>query len=167
MSAPHSPLQLIPGGAPADTSPDALFTAFREGHQKKHGLFSFTWFVAAAVPLLLAVGFVSLWRVNGTTFSVITPHGIKMVRAGMSTQEVHGLLGSPLTLQKQGDQDCYRYGRPNFQNDVFVVYSVCYEEGRVRDVLAHQYSAWQVDPTTGAFLAPGQAPSTAPPAVQP
>ncbi|RKH40758.1 hypothetical protein D7X12_19915 [Corallococcus sicarius] len=174
VSAPHTPpLQLIPGGGmSADTSPESLFTAFREdAHSKKHGRFSFTWFVAAAVPLLLIVGFVSLWRAHGTTFSVITPHGIKMVRSGMSTQEVHGLLGNPLTLQKQGDQDCYRYGRPNFQNDVFVVYSVCYEQGQVRDVLAHQYSAWQVDPTTGAFVAPGQTPTPAPagtpPAVQP
>ncbi|MCY1041167.1 hypothetical protein OV208_07535 [Corallococcus sp. bb12-1] len=165
MSAPDSPLRVVPGGAPVDTSPDALFSAFREGHQKKLGRFSFTWFVAAAVPLFLAVGFFFLWRTNGTTFSVITPHGIKVVRSGMSSQEVKGLLGYPLTLQKQGDQDCYRYGRPNFRNDVFVVYSVCYEEGQVRDVLAHQYSAWQVDPTTGAFVAPGQ--DTPPTPVQP
>ena len=173
MNAPNSSFPAIPDGAPADTSPDALFTAFREGSQKKSNRFTFTWFVAAAVPVVLALGFFTLWRANGTSFSVVTPHGIKVLRAGMTTQEVGGLLGHPLTLQKQGDQDCYRYGRPNFQNDVFVVYSVCYEQGQVRDVLAHQYSAWQVDPTTGAFVAPGQTPTPAPaptgtpPAVQP
>ncbi|WP_255442984.1 hypothetical protein [Corallococcus sp. Z5C101001] len=168
MSTPNPPLRFAPDGGPDDTSPDALFTAFREGSRKKSGRFTFTWFVAAAVPVVLALGFFTLWRANGTSFSVVTPHGIKVVRAGMSTQEVGGLLGNPLTLQKQGDQDCYRYGRPNFVNEVFVVYSVCYEQGQVRDVLTHQYSAWQIDPATGAFVAPGQPPAApAAPAGQP
>ncbi|AFE03241.1 hypothetical protein COCOR_00056 [Corallococcus coralloides DSM 2259] len=158
MSTPHPSFPVTPDGAPADTSPDALFTAFREGSKKKSSLFTFTWFVAAAVPVVLALGFFTLWRANGTSFSVVTPHGIKVLRAGMTTQEVGGLLGNPLTLQKKGDQDCYRYGRPNFVNEVFVVYSVCYEQGQVRDVLTHQYSAWQIDPATGAFIAPGQQP---------
>jgi hypothetical protein len=165
VSAPNPPLQLVPEGAPADTSPDALFTAFREGSRRKSSLFTFTWFVAAAVPLVLALGFFSLWHANGTSFSVVTPHGIKVLRAGMTSQEVGGLLGHPLTLQKQGTQDCYRYGRPNFVNEVFVVYSVCYEQGQVADVRTHQYSAWQIDPKTGDFLAPGQ--PTAAPAAQP
>ncbi|WP_244239132.1 hypothetical protein [Corallococcus carmarthensis] len=164
MSTSNPPLQPVPDGVPADTSPDALFTAFREGAQKKSGRFTFTWFVAAAVPVVLALGFFTLWRANGTSFSVVTPHGIKVLRAGMTTQEVGGLLGNPLTLQKQGEQDCYRYGRPNFVNEVFVVYSVCYEQGQVRDVLTHQYSAWQIDPTTGTFVAPGQPPAPKNPA---
>ena len=158
MSTPNAPLPAVADGAPSDTSPDALFTAFREGSKKKSSLFTFTWFVAAAVPVVLALGFFTLWRANGTSFSVVTPHGIKVLRAGMTTQEVGGLLGNPLTLQKQGDRDCYRYGRPNFINEVFVVYSVCYEQGQVRDVLTHQYSAWQIDPATGSFIAPGQQP---------
>ncbi|MCP3137030.1 hypothetical protein LXT23_06750 [Pyxidicoccus sp. QH1ED-7-1] len=135
----------------------ALFTAFQEGGRASRGRGSWGLaLLAASVPVVLAVGFWVLAQAEETTYRLITPNGIKSVRGGMTTDQVGALLGRPITLERdETGADCYRYGQPNFVNPQFLIYSVCYESGKLRDVKQHKYSAWSVDPATGTFEAPG------------
>ncbi|MFP2927983.1 hypothetical protein ACLESO_22845 [Pyxidicoccus sp. 3LG] len=142
-----------------DTSPspgsNGLFTAFQaDGGKVPRGRWAVA-LMAALVPMVLGVGFWSLAKGEEATYRLITPSGIKSVRGGMTFDQVGALLGRPITLERDDKgADCYRYGQPNFINPQFLIYSVCYEGGKLRDVKQHKYSAWSVDPDTGTFAAP-------------
>lgn len=136
----------------------AFFSAFQEPRKVNRK----RWLLAALVPAALAlVGGWALLRENAVTYRVITPHGIKAVRGGMTAEQVVALLGRPITLEREANgSECYRYGQPTMQQPSFLVYSVCYEGGKLRDVTSRHYSAWQVDPNTGTFVPPaGEAPA--------
>ncbi|WP_240359196.1 hypothetical protein [Pyxidicoccus trucidator] len=137
---------------PSDAS--GLFTAFQEGRPAQRGRWSLA-LLAALVPVVLGVGFWSLAKGEEQTYRLVTPGGIKSVRGGMTSDQVVALLGRPITLERADDgAECYRYGQPNFINPQFLIYKVCYEGGKLRDVTQHKFSAWSVDPETGTFAAP-------------
>jgi len=147
---------------PSDSS--ALFTAFQEGRPVPRGRWAAA-LLAALVPVVLAVGFWALAQGEAQTYRLITPQGIKSVRGGMTSDQVVALLGRPITQERDASgAECYRYGQPNLINPQFLIYTVCYESGKLRDVKTQKFSAWQVDPETGTFTAPeggGAAPSPA------
>ncbi|WP_407931722.1 hypothetical protein [Citreicoccus inhibens] len=134
-------------GTPGPTAPHGLFTAF---HERKPSSTRRAVVLGAAV--VLALGGWALSRQAQRNFRVLTPHGIRTVSPGMSQGEVVAVLGRPLTLDKVDGADCYRYGQPTLRDPTFVVYSVCYADGVLRDVKQHKYSAWNVDPKTGTFV---------------
>ncbi|WP_426756155.1 hypothetical protein [Myxococcus sp. Y35] len=152
-----------------ETNPQAdaasgLFTAFQKDRKVPRGRWAGA-LLAALVPVALGVGFWVIAKGEEKTFRVVTPNGFKSMRGGMTTEQVSALLGRPITLERDASgAECYRYGTPNLVNPTFVIYSVCYEGGKLRDVKTHQYSAWNVDPATGTFAAPGEEDAPASPA---
>ncbi len=157
VSATETPLSVVP----SDTR--GLFTAFQEGRPVPRERWGWA-LMAGLVPVVLAVGFWALARGEEQTYRLVTPGGIKSVRGGMTSDQVVALLGRPITLERTDDgAECYRYGQPNFVNPQFLIYKVCYEGGKLRDVTQHKFSAWSVDPETGTFAAPeGGAPAASP-----
>lgn len=153
MSGDVSTTDTSVSGVPSESG--GLFTAFREGGPVPRGRWAGA-LLAALVPVVLGVGFWVLASNEAQTYRLITPAGIKSVRGGMTADEVVALLGRPITLE-QGEKgaECYRYGQPNFINPQFLIYTVCYEGGKLRDVKQQKFSAWKVDPDTGTFEAPG------------
>jgi hypothetical protein len=145
-----------------------LFTAFQEQQKVSRG----RWVAAGLAILMLAVigaGFWAVVKPDQATYRLVTPFGIKALRGGMTTAQVVAELGEPIALEKDATgAECYRYGRPTLAQPTFLVYSVCYEGGKLRDVTSKQYQAWSVDPEKGTFDAPaegtppGDAPAPAP-----
>jgi hypothetical protein len=116
-----------------------------------------------ALLALPAVG-LALWLVARSGES---PHqgprawGIQSVRQGMTTQEVSGLLGKPMAVEpgRNGRGECYQYGHPTLEKAEFPVYSLCYEDGRLRDVTVRRYTSLPVGPEELPSLpATGRAP---------
>ncbi|MCY1018108.1 outer membrane protein assembly factor BamE [Pyxidicoccus sp. MSG2] len=141
-----------------------LFTAFQnDGRPVPRGRWALA-LLAALFPVVLGVGFWTLAKNEEHTFRLVTPQGIKSVRGGMTADQVVALLGRPITLEQDATgAECYRYGTPNFINPQFLIYKVCYEDGKLRDVTQHKFSAWSVDPATGTFAVPeGGAPAASP-----
>ncbi|MFP2907729.1 hypothetical protein ACLESD_22310 [Pyxidicoccus sp. 3LFB2] len=142
------------------SSSGGLFTAFQEGRPAPRGRWALA-LMAALVPVVLGVGFWAIAQGEEQTYRLVTPGGIKSVRGGMTSDEVVALLGRPITLERADDgAECYRYGQPNFINPQFLIYKVCYEGGKLRDVTQHKFSAWSVDPETGTFENPEAGPPT-------
>ncbi|MCP3102532.1 hypothetical protein LZ198_27025 [Myxococcus sp. K15C18031901] len=166
MSVDVSQTENLPGAPPAadPSDPRNLFTAFQAGGSRlPRGRWTLA-LVTALFPVVLGVGVWTLIREDSTTFRVLTPHGIKSVHGGMTTEQVVALLGKPMTRERDaGGADCYRYGQPSMEKEFFLVYAVCYESGKLRDVKMQKYSAWSVDPEQGTFDAPGGAPPAASP----
>ncbi|NVJ05720.1 hypothetical protein HUW63_10820 [Myxococcus sp. AM001] len=140
-----------------------LFTAFQKEGKVPRGRWASA-LLAALVPVVLVVGLWVIAKGEERTFRIVTPSGFKSMRGGMTTEQVRAVLGRPITLEREANgAECYRYGQPNFVNPQFLIYSVCYEDGKLRDVRTHQYSAWNVDPVSGTFAAPGEEPEAAVP----
>jgi hypothetical protein len=99
--------------------------------------------LAGALLFLGAAGWALTQRTEGAT-DIITRHGFKTVRTGMSEQQVHSLLGRPLATDETRGKDCYRYGMPTMETPSFVLYSVCFEDGKLRDVEQRRYSSWDM-----------------------
>jgi len=167
MSVDVSPTENLPDASPAaePTDPRNLFTAFQAGGGKlPRGRWTLA-LVTALFPVVLGVGIWALVREDATTYRVLTPHGIKSVQGGMTTEQVVALLGRPMTRETDASgADCYRYGQPSMEKEFFLVYAVCYESGKLRDVKMQKYSAWSVDPDRGTFDAPGDVAPATPPA---
>lgn len=160
VSATETPLRVIS----SESDSTGLFTAFQDdGKPVPRGRWAVA-LMAALVPVVLGVGFWSLAKNEEQTFRLVTPQGIKSVRGGMTADQVVALLGRPITLERDDrGAECYRYGQPNFINPQFLIYKVCYEGGKLRDVTQHKFSAWSVDPATGTFAAPeGGTPAASP-----
>lgn len=154
--APENSLNAASPAGSAPSSQDALFTAFREQKPSRA-----RWALLPAAALVLGAGGWALSRQADRTYRVVTPRGIITVSHGMTPQEVTGLLGKAITLDRTGASECYRYGQPTLVAESFVVYSVCYEDGKLRDVVQRKYSAWQVDPSTGTFVPPSDSTGSA------
>ncbi|WP_338872460.1 hypothetical protein [Myxococcus stipitatus] len=148
--------------AAAQTDASNLFTAFQKEGRASKGRWVAA-LVASLIPVTLAVGFWVLAREEAVTFRVVTPHGFKSITGGMTSDQVVALLGRPMTRElDETGADCYRHGTPSMEKDFFLVYSVCYQGGKLRDVKQQKYSAWSVDPDTGSFQAPASDPAPAP-----
>lgn len=151
-----------------ETNPQAdavsgLFTAFQKEEKVSRGRWVGA-LLAALVPVALGVGLWTIAKGEEKTFRIVTPSGFKSMRGGMSTEQVSAVLGRPITLEREANgAECYRYGQPNFVNPQFLIYSVCYESGKLRDVTTHKYSAWNVDPASGTYTAPGEEPAAVAP----
>lgn len=79
-------------------------------------------------------------RRDPASFTVITRHGIRQVRLEMTTNQVHSVLGKPMSEAADG---CLRYGIPQLDQD-FDVYKVCFAEGRVREVKTERFEVRRV-----------------------
>ncbi len=160
MTEPISPppqAATATAGAPSQV----LFRAFKEQQTSRR-----RW----ALLLMLPLAGVGVWALAHETAKikpVVTPHGIRGVTDGMSPQEVLGVLGKPISMQRGADgADCYMYGRPTLAKAEFSVYSVCYADGKMRDISVRRFASWRVGPN-GTFVpsedaAPGPAPETPP-----
>lgn len=172
MSVDVSPTENLPHASLAAEQTDAgnLFTAYDKEDQKAaRGRWALA-LLAALVPVVLAVVFWTLVREQRPTFQVVTDHGFKSMHGGMTTDQVMALLGRPMARETdETGADCYRHGAPSVEKEFFLVYSVCYEDGKLRDVKQRKFSAWSVEPETGSFQAPAQdaAPEGAPEAAAP
>ena len=130
---------------------EPIFRAFLDTPQRRKA----PW-VAVVVGMALTAGAIRLVTTTDGT-NVVTPHGIRTVREGMSKPEVNHLLGRPFAFaDSRNGMDCYRYGYPNIENPSFVVYSICYEEARLRDISEQRYTSWTVS-EDGSELTPGGA----------
>lgn len=127
---------------------EPIFQAFLETPQRRKA----PW-VAVVVGLALTAGAIRLVTLQDGT-NIVTPHGIRTVRQGMSRPEVNHLLGKPFAFaDSRNGMDCYRYGYPNLENPSFVVYSLCYEEAHLRDISEQRYTGWTVS-EDGSHLTP-------------
>jgi len=117
-----------------------------------------------ALALLLVIGLLAhrfvMYRSANSFIRVETPWGMRTVRQGMAPADVEPLMGSPVTRELRGDVECFQYGRPTVNHPTFVLYTVCYEDGKLRDISQRRYDAWVV--TSDGAIAP--APLEAPPA---
>ncbi|AGC41410.1 hypothetical protein MYSTI_00051 [Myxococcus stipitatus DSM 14675] len=156
MSVDVSPTENPSSASLAVPPTDAsnLFTAYDKEGRAQKGRWAAA-LVAAIIPVTLAVGFWVLAREEAVTFRVVTPHGFKSITGGMTSDQVVALLGRPMTREQDATgADCYRHGTPSMEKEFFLVYSVCYQDGKLRDVKQQKYSAWNVDPATGSFQPP-------------
>jgi hypothetical protein len=99
--------------------------------------------LVGALLFMAAASWAVTQHSEGAT-DIITRHGFKTVRPGMSEQQVHSLLGRPLATDEERGKDCYRYGMPTMETPSFVLYSVCFEDGKLRDVEQRRYSSWDM-----------------------
>lgn len=130
---------------------EPIFQAFLETPQRRKA----PW-VAVVVGLALTAGAIRLVTLQDGT-NIVTPHGVRTVREGMTRPEVTHLLGKPFAFaDSRNGMDCYRYGYPNMENPSFVVYSLCYEEARLRDISEQRYTAWTVSEDGSRLTPPGE-----------
>src|SRR3954469_24226403 len=123
--------------APVSVPRQQLFGAFLVAPQRRR------WpLTAVVIGLALTVLGVRLVLLRDGT-NIVTPHGIRTVHAGMTRPEVNHLLGKPFSLAGARDRMyCYRYRYPNLETPSFVVYSLSYQEARLRDVSEQRYVSW-------------------------
>ncbi|HVE87192.1 MAG TPA: hypothetical protein VND93_30260 [Myxococcales bacterium] len=128
-----------------------FFRVFLEAPQRRR------WPVAAVlVGVGLTVAGLRLVAAQ-TGVNVVTPRGIRTVEPGMTTYEVNRLLGKPFALaDSHSGLDCFRYGYPNFESPSFVVYSLCYEEARLREISQQRYTAWTISEDGTHLTSPAQ-----------
>jgi hypothetical protein len=132
----------------ASSPKQQIFGAFLQVPQKRR------WHVAGVVIgiALTVLGVRLVARRDG--INIVTPRGIRTVQTGMTRPEVNDILGRPFALAEARDGlDCYRYGYPNLENPSFVVYSICYQEARLRDISEQRYSTWTIS-DDGSQLTP-------------
>jgi SmpA / OmlA family len=145
------PLPELGPEAANDPSANRLFVAFRTQPKRRRRLP----LLLAALALSVPVSWALTQKTEGAT-DIITRHGFKTVKQGMSEQQVHALLGRPLATDESRGADCYRYGMPSMETPSFVLYSVCFEDGKLRDVQQRRYSSW--DMTRPGEMKPPPAP---------
>lgn len=99
--------------------------------------------------LLVALIPVSVWLIkpNPDHFTVVTPSGLRMVRVGMSEDEVGGLLGQPIASEMRDGLRCLRYGRPTMKKPAFVLYDACYDQnGILKSFTKKHFTAEEIAP---------------------
>jgi hypothetical protein len=135
--------------------PPSLFTAFQERPTRRFGLR--TGLLLGIVVLLGFVGNNLLRREQLKPFRLINSQGnVKTVYHGMSPQEVDTIMGKPLTRETLGGMDCLQYGRPTLNDPTFLLFSICYEEGKVQTVKARRFNSWVVSPNGTMAPAPAE-----------
>jgi hypothetical protein len=130
---------------------DPLFGAFRQEPRTGQKLW---WLLGIALSAALVVGGVLL---SGRgEFHVVTAHGIRQLKRGMSLTEVGRVLGKPLgRAVGPAGQECLTYGSLHWKS-LFSIYSICYDAGRLASVESKKYGMWRVgqDGTLTPFQEP-------------
>lgn len=139
-----------PNAATPLTSGEGLFSAFAERKPSR-----LRW-ALLALSLVAVPGLWALLHAHADLAQVMTRRGIQTVRRGMSPQEVRGVLGRPVTMQRSEDGRtvCYRHGDPTMEKPTFLIYSACYENDELRTVTMKKYEAWDMDAATASNDSP-------------
>jgi len=124
------------------TPQKAIFRAYQEQRRRR---FNPRYLV---YPALLLIGVLGYWVVSyhqeTRPIRVETYRGLKTVHRGMSPQDVSPLLGEPIGKERRGNLECYQYGRPTLKAPSFTLHTVCYEDGKLREVSERRYNSWIV-----------------------
>lgn len=152
VSSPEASKNPSMGGEQESPKGAEIFVAFREERSSKA-----RWLFAVAVPLLgaMAAWLSMVGKPEG--MRIVTAQGIKMVRLGMSQQEVLGMLGNPIDRVLRADgAECLRHGMFSLTEPSTTVYVLCYAGGALKDMTTRRFSIWEVDPVQTS--APAEAP---------
>lgn len=95
--------------------------------------------------VLFAIGMYFASKSEKRSYRVVTERGIKAVSPGMPQSEFVQLLGNPIA-REPGAEDCYRYGRLTLEKPTFVLYTACFDGGKLRDVIPKTYTSASVAP---------------------
>lgn len=134
-------------GAPVG---EEMFRVFREERSSK-----LRWLLVVGVPLLgaLAAWLSMVGQPEG--MRMVTATGIKMVRLGMSQQEVLGIVGNPIAKDVRADgAECLQHGMFSINEPSTTVYVLCYVNGKLQEMATRRFSLWVID-STGAFVPAG------------
>ena len=135
-------------------SNEGIFTAYSE-QQNPRGTKRRYFLYPAAVLVLLALG---LWTVKfeqeAPPIRVDTAWGLRSVRKGMTPQQVQSVLGQPTSKDRNGNVECYQYGKPTLNAPTFTLHVVCYEDGKLRNVSEKRYNSWVITPDGAMSPAP-------------
>lgn len=100
------------------------------------------WAIAAA----LAVAGAALALASGQEpYRLVTARGIKAIFPGISQAQFVDIVGDPIAPEPGAD-DCYRYGTLTLEKPSFVLYTACFEDGKLREVIPKTYGAAAVQP---------------------
>jgi hypothetical protein len=129
---------------------EEMFRVFREERSSK-----LKWLLVVAVPLLGAVAAWLSMMGEPPGMRMVTASGIKMVRQGMSQQEVLGIVGHPIGKNVRADgMECLQHGMFSINEPSTTVYVLCYVGGKLQEMATRRYSLWVID-STGAFIPAG------------
>lgn len=129
---------------------DGLFHAFREERTT-----NLRWLLVIIVPLFGAVAAWLSMMGQPEGMRMVTATGIKMVRLGMSQQEVLGLVGNPIAKGVRADgAECLQHGMFSINEPSTTVYVLCYVGGHLKEMATRRFSLWVID-DSGAFVPAG------------
>ncbi|HVG58787.1 MAG TPA: hypothetical protein VNA24_09550 [Hyalangium sp.] len=129
---------------------EEMFRVFREERSSKA-----KWLLVVAVPLLGAVAAWLSMVGDPPGMRMVTASGIKMVRLGMSQQEVLGMVGTPIGKDVRADgMECLQHGMFSINEPATTVYVLCYVGGKLQEMATKRFSLWVID-DNGAFVPAG------------
>lgn len=129
---------------------EGLFHAFREERTT-----NLRWLLAIVVPLFGAVAAWLSMTGQPAGMRMVTAQGIRMVRLGMSQQEVLGLVGNPIAKDIRADgAECLQHGMFSIEEPSTTVYVLCYVGGQLKEMATKRFSLWVID-ANGAFVPAG------------
>jgi hypothetical protein len=134
-------------GAPVG---EEMFRVFREERSSK-----LRWLLVVGVPVLGALAAWLSMVGQPPGMRMVTATGIKMVRLGMSQQEVLGIVGNPIAKNVRADgMECLQHGMFSINEPSTTVYVLCYVNGKLQEMSTRRFSLWVID-STGAFVPAG------------
>jgi hypothetical protein len=121
-------------------------TIFRAYTEQRRPRFQLRYLLYPAALLLLGgLGVLTVsYRQEATPFRLETHRGLRTVRRGMSPQDVKGILGQPIARERRGNLECFQYGRPSIKVPSYTLHTLCYEDGKLREVSERRYNSWIV-----------------------
>jgi hypothetical protein len=137
----------MPGG-PGALKPTDIFTAFQERREPRR-----RW-PLLALAALVGLGAWGALRREVEPIRLATREGFKSIHLGMTLPEVTSVLGRPLLREQRGGAECFQYGQPVLNEPTFVLFLLCYEDGKLREVTTRRYNAWVVGPDGAISPAP-------------
>ena len=129
---------------------EEMFRVFREERSSKA-----KWLLVIGVPLLGALAAWLSMVGEPPGMRMVTASGIKMVRLGMTQQQVLGMVGHPIGKDVRADgTECLQHGMFSINEPSTTVYVLCYVGGKLQEMATRRYSLWVID-STGAFVPAG------------
>lgn len=130
-----------PGKGAGDRAAE-FFSAFTPERQKRQSLRFGVLGALASIALMIPIAL--LVRPDPQTYQVVTWRGIRAVSVGMSAPEVERQLGGPIATFRQGEAQCFRYGRASFK-EPFAIHTACFEGGVLKDFTTKRFAAEKVE----------------------